>query len=86
MIFGVAFTDAALDLQDKTIRAYQKGSISAVTFTKMLTTEDSRRSPGITAYSVPTTNIENKSFLNHRNSKSQAKNKTSSIQSGTHGP
>ena len=40
MIFGVAFTDVALDLQDKTIKAYQKGSISAVTFTKMLTAED----------------------------------------------
>lgn len=42
MIFGVAFTDAALDLQDKTIKAYQKGPISVVAFTKMLTAEDSR--------------------------------------------
>lgn len=42
MIFGVAFTDAVLDLQDKTIKAYQKGPISAVTFTKMLIAEDSR--------------------------------------------
>lgn len=40
MIFGVAFTDAVLDLQDKTIKAYQKGPISAVTFTKILTSED----------------------------------------------
>ncbi|MBL7554788.1 MAG: hypothetical protein JNM24_03115 [Bdellovibrionaceae bacterium] len=44
IIFGVAFTDAALDLQDKTIKAYQKGSISAHTFTQMLTTEDFKRS------------------------------------------
>lgn len=40
MIFGVVFTDAVLDLQDKTIKAYQKGPISAVAFTKMLTAED----------------------------------------------
>lgn len=44
MIFGVAFTDAALDLQKKTIKAYQKGPISAVLFTKMLTAEDSQGS------------------------------------------
>lgn len=40
MIFGVAFTDAVLDLQDKTIKAYQKGPISAVAFTKMLTADE----------------------------------------------
>ncbi len=40
MVFGVAFTDMALDLQAKTIKAYQKGPISAKTFTQMLTTEE----------------------------------------------
>lgn len=40
MIFGVVFTDAALDLQNRTIKAYQKGPISAVAFTKMLTADE----------------------------------------------
>lgn len=42
MVFGVAFTDMALDLQNKTIKAYQKGPIPAKTFTQMLTAEKTK--------------------------------------------
>lgn len=38
-VCGVALTDIALDLQDTTVKAYQKGPISAGAFTKMLTRE-----------------------------------------------
>lgn len=38
-VWGVALTDIAIDLQNTTIKAYQKGPISAGAFTKMLTDE-----------------------------------------------
>lgn len=42
-VWGVAFTDAALNLQDTTIRAYKKGPISAKAFTEMLTSENPKK-------------------------------------------
>lgn len=41
-VFGVCLTDITLSLQKTTIKAYQKGPISAKAFTQMLTAEDSK--------------------------------------------
>ena len=38
-VFGIGLADLAMDLQKETVRAYQKGPISASAFTRMLTSE-----------------------------------------------
>lgn len=39
-VFGVGFADMAIQLQSATIRAYQKGPISASKFTRIMTGEE----------------------------------------------
>jgi len=39
-VFGIGFADMAIQLQSETIKAYQKGPISASKFTRMMTGEN----------------------------------------------
>ena len=39
-VFGVGFADMAIQLQSTTIKAYQKGPISASKFTRIMTGEE----------------------------------------------
>ena len=42
-IFGIGMADMAMELQAQTIKAYQKGPISAGTFTRMMTGEPMKK-------------------------------------------
>ena len=39
-IFGIGFADMAMELQSQTIKAYQKGPVSASKFTRIMTGEE----------------------------------------------
>lgn len=39
-VFGIGFADIAIQLQSATIKAYQKGPISASKFTRIMTGEE----------------------------------------------
>ena len=39
-VFGIGFADLAVQLQTETIKAYQKGPISASRFTRLMTEEN----------------------------------------------
>jgi hypothetical protein len=40
--FGIGFADLAIQLQTETIKAYQKGPVSASKFTRIMTGEDKK--------------------------------------------
>jgi len=42
-IFGIGIVDIAISLQRQTIKAYQKGPISAGQFTRMMTEEPKKK-------------------------------------------